>query len=287
MLDLLESRNTLRALWQLMRMHKPIGWLLLLWPTLWALWLAADGFPPVSLLAIFVLGVLLTRSAGCIVNDLADRRFDGQVKRTQARPLVSGQVTVSQALIALAVLLTAAFLLVLQLNPKTIMLSFVAVLLAGIYPFLKRVTHLPQVWLGLAFAWGIPMAYSAIQNQLPFEAWWLFVTTLFWVVAYDGMYAMVDRSDDLTIGVKSIAILCGRFDVAIFIGLEALVVSSLAVFGWMKGLQTPYFLSLVVAMGFVVYQYWLIRNRERESCFKAFLNNHWFGMTVFIGVVLG
>lgn len=282
----ISNHSKLGAYLQLMRLDRPIGWLLLLWPTLWALWVASSGFPESRLLIVFVLGVLLTRSAGCIVNDFADRGFDGAVERTKNRPLVTSRVSVREAVLLATGLFLAAFILVLQLNVFTIELSVVALLLASIYPFLKRVTHLPQIWLGVAFAWGIPMAFAATQNELPWQAWYLFATTLVWIVAYDAMYAMVDREDDLQIGVKSIAILFGSYDVLIIGVLQVVVLMALLMFGVQMNYNFLYYLALTVATGLVIYQICLIKPRQPAQCFKAFLNNNWLGVCVFIGIAL-
>jgi len=270
----------------LTRLHKPIGIYLLLWPTLWGVWLAGHGSPDFSVVLIFVLGTVLMRSAGCVINDYADRNFDGHVERTRERPLATGKVTPKEALILFAVLSLIAFALVLLLNTLTILLSFVAVALAAIYPFMKRHTYFPQVFLGAAFAWAIPMAFAAQTNTVPGLAWWLFITTLVWTVAYDTLYAMVDRPDDLKIGIKSTAILFGSADKWIVALLQIAVLLSLWAMGEWVGLGLFYHLGVLSAAGFAVYQQYLIRDRKPERCFQAFLNNHWFGLVVFIGLVL-
>jgi 4-hydroxybenzoate polyprenyltransferase len=274
------------ALLQLIRFDRPIGTLLLLWPTLWALWLAAQGVPDVKLLVIFVLGTFLTRSAGCIVNDLADRNLDGAVARTNARPLVTGAVTVREALALFVALLLLAFFLVLFTNALTIELSIVAVLLASSYPFMKRYTHLPQLVLGAAFSWGIPMAFAAQRGTLPSALWLLYLGNLLWTVAYDTAYAMVDREDDLRVGIKSTAILFGQHDRLIIGLLQLGCLLSLYLAGLAFGLGRYYNASLVIAALLFGYQHYLIRERQPDVCFKAFLHNNWVGMTVFVGIVL-
>lgn len=275
-----------KAYWQLTRMDRPIGSLLLLWPTLWALFLAADGLPDLHVLVVFVLGVVMMRAAGCVINDYADRNFDGHVKRTKARPLPSGLVTEKEALALFGLLVLGAFLLVLTLDPLTIKLSVVAVLLASVYPFMKRYTHMPQLVLGMAFSWAIPMAYAAQSGELPPVAWVLFLANVAWTVAYDTLYAMVDRDDDLKIGIKSSAILFGRVD-KIAVGILQLVtVLLLVLVGDLSGLSAIYYWFLLAASALFVYQQWLARGRERDPCFKAFLNNNYVGMLVFTGIAL-
>ncbi|BAZ92450.1 4-hydroxybenzoate octaprenyltransferase [Thiohalobacter sp. COW1] len=270
----------------LARLHRPIGTLLLLWPTLWALWLAAEGFPDPLVLAVFVAGVVLMRSAGCVINDYADREFDPHVKRTRERPIASGKVSPREALALFAVLCLIAFALVLLMNPLTIKLAFVGAALAAIYPFTKRFTHLPQLVLGAAFGWGIPMAFAAQTGELPRLAWLLFLVNILWATAYDTQYAMVDRDDDLKIGVKSTAILFGEADRLIIAMLQLLVLLGLGLVGSMAQLGLYYYLGLAVAAALALYQQYLIRGREREGCFRAFLNNNWFGGAVFAGLVL-
>jgi len=280
------SNSKTSALLQLIRFDKPIGTLLLLWPTLWALWIAAGGVPDYTLLAIFIAGTFLTRSAGCIVNDLADRRLDGAVKRTSGRPLVTGAVTEKEALALFVALMLLAFVLVLFTNTLTILLSLVAVLLASTYPFMKRYTHLPQVVLGLAFSWGIPMAFAAQSGELPPALWLLFLGNLWWIVAYDTKYAMVDRDDDIPAGIKSTAILFGRHDRLAIAVLQLLCLLTLYLAGRAFALGTYFNLSLLVSAGLFGYQQYLIRNRERDACFRAFLHNNWVGIAVFVGIVL-
>jgi 4-hydroxybenzoate polyprenyltransferase len=271
---------------RLMRLDKPIGILLLLWPALWGLWFAAYGVPDLDILAIFVVGTVLVRSAGCIVNDFADRDFDPHVERTRDRPLAARIVTPREALIVAALLFLAAFVLVLQLNWLTVMLSFVALALAVIYPFLKRVFSLPQAWLGVAFGFSIPMAYAAQYGTVVPVAWVLMIANMFWAIAYDTEYAMVDREDDIRIGVKSSAILLGRYDVAGVMATHTVFLVMMAVVGWWQLLGVFYYAGLVVAAGLVAYQYRLIRSRDRALCFKAFLNNNWIGLAIFVGLAL-
>ena len=270
--------------WQLARLDRPIGSLLLLWPTWWALWLAARGWPGLHLFAVFTLGVLLMRAAGCAINDFADRNIDGHVKRTAQRPLATGQVTPAGALALFAGLCLAAFALVLTTNKLTILLSLPAVVLAFCYPFAKRYTHLPQVVLGAAFSMGIPMAFAASTNEVPPQAWLLYTANLLWTVAYDTFYAMVDRDDDVKIGVKSTAVLFGELDRAMTGALQLLVLFALLLVGQRFDLGAAYFAGLVVAAALFGYQQWLIRERQRDACFRAFLNNNWVGAAVFFGI---
>ena len=271
---------------QLARLDRPIGIYLLLWPTLWALWLAAQGAPSLHHFMVFTLGVILTRSAGCVINDYADRYFDGHVKRTAQRPLVTGKVTAKEALIYAGTLFLAAFFLVLTTNTLTISLSFCGLLLASAYPFAKRHTHLPQVVLGAAFAWSIPMAYAAETGTVPAQAWLLFMANLFWTVAYDTQYAMVDRDDDLKIGIKSTAILFGELD-NFMIGLfQVLTLITLLLLGAQLELGLSFYLSLVIVAGSFVMQYRMTKERERSACFRAFLSNHWIGAILFAGIAL-
>lgn len=271
----------------LMRLDKPIGLFLLLWPTLWALWLAGNGKPDWTIVGIFVAGVVLMRSAGCVINDFADRHFDGHVHRTRLRPLATGAIRPKMALFLFAILCLFAFLLVLTLNSLTIFLSLIGVGLAICYPFMKRFTHLPQLGLGFAFAWGIPMAFAALQNELSLYAWMTFAAGAIWPIIYDTIYAMVDRNDDIKIGVKSTALLFGRHDIIIIGAMQILFLILLFAIGNLFNLQWPYFFSLLIAAIFLAYQQFLIKNREPEKCFKAFLNNHWVGLVIFLGIVLG
>lgn len=270
----------------LTRINRPIGTYLLLWPSLWSLWIAAEGVPSIKLLVIFTLGTFLMRSAGCVINDFADRKIDGHVKRTVDRPLVTGRVTSKQALVFFGLLCAAAFGLVLLTNTLTIMLSFVALLLATAYPFMKRYTHLPQVVLGAAFSFSIPMAFSAATNDLPQPLWLLYIATLLWIVVYDTFYAMVDRDDDLKIGVKSTAVLFAEDDKRITALLQVCVLFVIALAGAQFQLGYWFYLSLIVAAGFFVHQQRLIKDRQRERCFQAFLNNNYVGMVIFAGIVL-
>ncbi len=272
------------ALLQLIRFDRPIGTLLLLWPTLWALWLAAQGVPDYKLLAIFLAGTFLTRSAGCIVNDLADRNLDGAVARTRTRPLVTGAVTAGEAVALFMVLMLAAFVLVLFTNKLTILLSLAAVVLASSYPFMKRYTHLPQLVLGAAFSWGIPMAFAAQLGALPTALWLIYLGNLLWTMAYDTAYAMVDREDDLKVGIKSSAILFGQYDRLMIGILQLSCLLCLYLAGLAFGLGAYYNTSLVVAAMLFCYQQYLIRERRPEACFKAFLHNNWVGMAIFAGV---
>lgn len=271
---------------QLMRLHRPIGILLLLWPTWWSLWLAAGGFPRWDLLIIFTLGVVLMRSAGCVINDFADRKIDGHVARTKERPLATGRVSSREALGLFAVLCVLAFGLVLMTNTLTIWLSLGGLALAACYPFMKRHTHLPQIVLGAAFAWSIPMAFAAQSGALAQELWLIYLAVVLWTVVYDTFYAMVDRDDDKRIGVKSTAILFGEQDRLMTGCLQGLALYALVLMGGRFEMGVTYYLSLVVVAGLFGYQQFLIRFREREACFKAFLNNHWVGMAVFVGIVV-
>jgi 4-hydroxybenzoate polyprenyltransferase len=274
------------ALLQLIRFDRPIGTLLLLWPTLWALWLAAQGLPDIRLLFIFLVGTFLTRSAGCIVNDLADRKLDGAVGRTNARPLVTGAVSVREAIVLFVAMMLIAFVLVLFTNTLTIVLSLVAVVLASTYPFMKRYTHLPQLVLGAAFSWGIPMAFAAQLDTLPPALWLVYAGNLLWTMAYDTAYAMVDREDDLKVGIKSTAILFGEYDRLIIGILQLSCLLCLYLAGEAFGLGNIYNASLIVAAILFGYHQYLIRERKPEACFQAFLHNNWVGMVVFGGIAL-
>ncbi len=279
-------KANLRDYLELMRLHRPIGILLLLWPTLWSLWIAAEGTPDWKILAIFVAGVVLMRSAGCVINDYADRNFDRHVERTQDRPLTAGRISPRVALALFVVLCLLAFALVLLLNRLTLWLSLGGVLLAVIYPFMKRVTHLPQVFLGAAFGWAVPMAFAAQTGSVPPIAWLLFTTTVLWATAYDTMYAMVDRQDDLALGLKSTAILFGDADRMIIGLLQVMVLCCLLMVGRQAEFGLIYYANVAVAGALAVFQQYLIRFREREGCLHAFLNNNWFGMAVYLGIVL-
>ncbi|EPJ48439.1 MAG: 4-hydroxybenzoate octaprenyltransferase [Osedax symbiont Rs2] len=271
----------------LTRFDKPIGSYLLLWPTLWALWIASEGNPDLSLIIVFTLGVFLTRSAGCVINDVADRKIDGKVKRTANRPLARGLISSTEALLLFTLLMSCAFVLVLlTTNSMTVYLSFIALGLALLYPFMKRYTQLPQLVLGAAFAFGIPMAFTATTEQLPMIAWQLYAAKILWTIAYDTMYAMVDRDDDLKIGVKSSAILFGAQDKLINAILQLLTLALLISVGLSANLGSIYYIGLLGMAGLFVYQQYLIKDRERDLCFKAFLNNHYAGLLMFVAIVL-
>ncbi|WP_417760943.1 4-hydroxybenzoate octaprenyltransferase [Shewanella sp.] len=277
-------RDKLHAYARLARIDRPIGTFLLLWPCLMALMLASGGMPDLKVLAIFIVGVFVMRACGCIINDYADRKLDGHVERTKMRPLASGEVSVKEALLLFVVLGLLAFGLVLMLNPLVVKLSYIGIVLTVIYPFTKRFTNMPQMFLGVVWSWSIPMAYAAATGEVPAEAWWLFAANWCWTVAYDTMYAMVDREDDLRIGIKSTAILFGKYDRQI-IGLFQ--VAALACFmtaGFIAERGALYALGLVVFIGFGLYQQRLIHGRERAPCLKAFLNNNWAGMSLFVAL---
>ena len=287
---LLKSLNRLNPrAWdfiQLTRMDKPIGIYLLLWPTLWALWVAAKGVPSLSNLLIFVLGVILTRAGGCVINDFADRKVDGHVKRTEQRPLVSGKISSKEALVFFALLMGVSFLLVLCTNTPTILLSFGGLALAATYPFMKRYTYYLQVVLGAAFSWGMPMALTAETGSVPAAAWLLYIANLLWTVGYDTYYAMTDREDDLKVGVKSTAILFGDADRVIILTLQCLALGCLLLAGSHFELGGWFHLGLLAAAACFVWEFWYTRNRDPQRCFKAFLHNHWAGLAIFIGIVL-
>ncbi len=273
------------ALYRLMRFDRPIGTLLLLWPTLWALWIAGDGHPALKNVLIFAVGVVLMRAAGCIMNDVADRKFDLHVERTRTRPLATGELTTQQALLAFVVVMLLAFGLVLLTNLLTIKLAFAGAVLASAYPFFKRWTHFPQVVLGLTFGWGIPMAFAAETHQVANIAWLILLINVIWSVIYDTLYAMVDRDDDILIGLKSTAILFGRHDLRILRGLKVLMIVLLVLLGWKLQLSWPWFAGLVAASGFFVYQQVQVKDRDRDACFDAFLNNNWVGATILAGLL--
>lgn len=280
----MDIKSKFKAYLQLTRADKPIGIYLLLWPTLWALLLAAQGLPSLHILTVFVLGVVVMRSAGCVINDYADRHVDGAVERTSGRPLVTGLVSEKEALLLFAGLVLVAFLLVLTLNFKTILLSVVALALAACYPFMKRYTYLPQFVLGAAFGWAIPMAFMAINQSVPWWAWVLYIANLLWTVAYDTLYAMVDREDDIKVGIKSTAILFGQHD-KLIIGL--LQLATLILLAWVAvelQLSWPFGVALLLASGLFGYQQWLAKNRQRDRCFQAFLNNHYVGLIIAVGI---
>lgn len=271
---------------QLMRLDKPIGILLLLWPMLWGLWFAAQGLPDGQILVIFVLGTVLMRSAGCVINDFADRKIDPHVERTKNRPMAAGRVSSKEALLLAAGLSLIAFLLILPLNQLTILLSVPALFLAASYPFTKRFFAMPQAYLGIAFSFGIPMAFAAQTGSLPPIIWILMLANLFWVIAYDTAYAIVDKPDDLKIGIKTSAITFGRFDVLGVMACHTCFIAIMLAIGQMQQMNLAYYAGLIAASGLMAYQYTLIRNRDRVLCFKAFLHNNWVGMTVFAGIAL-
>ena len=285
-MDTGKIRERLTQYARLMRLDKPIGIYLLLWPTLWALWIAGEGKPDLRVIGVFVAGVVLMRSAGCVINDYADRKIDPHVARTCNRPIASGKVTAREALILFGVLCALAFSLVLLMNRLTLYLAFGGVVLAAIYPFMKRYTHLPQVVLGVAFGWAVPMAFAAQTGEVPRVAWLLFVATVLWTTAYDTMYGMVDREDDVKIGVKSTAILFGDADRIVIGVLQLLTLGALALAGQVASLGGYFYFGLALAAGLALYQQYLIRERQPAACFRAFLNNHWFGAAVFSGIVL-
>jgi len=271
---------------RLTRLDRPIGIYLLLWPMMWALWIAGEGKPEPLVLVVFLLGTVLMRSAGCVINDYADRHFDPHVERTKQRPLAAGTVTPKEALVLFAVLSLISFLLVLLMNRLTILLAIPAVLLAASYPFMKRYTYLPQAYLGIAFGWAVPMAFAAQNGTVPLGGWGLFIATVLWALVYDTMYAITDREDDLKIGVKSSAILFGRFDRLIIGLLQILVMALLILTGLNFSLGIYYYLGLAAASIFSIYEQYLLRNRDPKLSFRAFLNNHYFGLTVFIGIAV-
>ncbi|CAI0976850.1 TPA: 4-hydroxybenzoate octaprenyltransferase [Serratia fonticola] len=282
--------SVIQSKWQaychLMRIDKPIGTLLLLWPTLWALWLAGGKVPSPSVLLVFVLGVFLMRAAGCVVNDYADRAFDGHVKRTAGRPMPSGRVSEKEAKILFVSLVLVSFALVLTLNAMTIWLSLAALALAWVYPFMKRVTNLPQVVLGAAFGWSIPMAYAAVSESLPLSCWLLFLANICWTVAYDTLYAMVDRDDDLKIGIKSTAVLFGRHDKLIVGVLQFATLLLMLWVGYLMQLGGAFYWSLLLAGALFIHQQKQVAGRDRDACFRAFLNNNYVGLVLFIGIAL-
>jgi 4-hydroxybenzoate polyprenyltransferase len=278
--------NKLALYFRLIRADKPIGILLLLWPTLWALWMASNGHPDPTILVIFVLGTALMRSSGCAINDYADRDLDRHVKRTAERPLTSGRIKGWEAVMVATVLAFVSFLLILPLNTLTKQLSVVALIVAGSYPYFKRFFAIPQAYLGIAFGFGIPMAFAAVQGRVPAVAWWLLVANVFWSVAYDTAYAMVDRDDDIKLGMRTSAITFGRFDViAIMLCYAAALGIDLAC-GWMLGLRWWFVAGVAVAAGMALYHYTLIKDRDRMKCFAAFRHNNWLGAALFAGVAL-
>lgn len=270
----------------LARLHKPIGIFLLLWPTLWALWIAAEGLPHLGVLTVFVLGVVLMRSAGCVINDYADREVDPRVNRTKDRPIAAGRVSADEAMLLFMALCFIAFLLVLTMNTFTILLSLGGLLLAAIYPFMKRYTHMPQIVLGMAFAWAVPMAFAAQTNSVPKIAWLIYVVTVLWAVIYDTMYAMADRADDLKIGVKSTAILFGDADRVIIGILQAMMVFALYLIGEQAQFGAEFNLAIIISIILMIYHQYLIRFRQPAMCIQAFLNNNWIGAVIFAGIML-
>ncbi|MDH5552007.1 MAG: 4-hydroxybenzoate octaprenyltransferase [Nitrosomonas sp.] len=276
--------NRLSLYAKLMRLDKPIGILLLLWPMLWGLWFAAEGFPDWMVFFIFVMGTILMRSAGCVINDYADRQIDPHVERTKNRPMAAGLVGSKEALLLAAGLSLVAFLLILPLNSLTIMLSVPALFLAASYPFTKRFFAMPQAYLGIAFSFGIPMAFAAQTNTLPPIIWMLMLANLFWVVAYDTAYAIVDKPDDLKIGIRTSAITFGHFDVMGVMVCHTIFIAIMVYIGQWQHMGMAYYVGLTIALGLMVYQYTLIRNRDRALCFKAFLHNNWVGAVVFLGI---
>ncbi|WP_459177461.1 4-hydroxybenzoate octaprenyltransferase [Ewingella americana] len=280
------SQGHWRDYCRLMRIDKPIGSLLLLWPTLWALWLSGGGMPSLKIMLVFVLGVFFMRAAGCVVNDYADRKFDGHVRRTANRPLPSGAISSKQAKILFVGLVLASFLLVLTLNRMTILLSLAALALAWVYPFVKRVSNLPQVVLGAAFGWAIPMAYAAVSEAVPLSCWLLFAANICWTVAYDTQYAMVDRDDDLKIGIKSTAILFGRFDNLINGILQLIMLMLMAAVGYLSHLGAPFYWSLLLAAALFAHQHKLTAKRDRDACFLAFRQNNYVGLVLFLGILM-
>lgn len=283
---MLNASPRTRAFLELMRFNKPVGTLLLLWPTLWALWIAADGFPSIAVLTLFVLGVIAMRAAGCVINDYADRKVDGGVTRTRNRPLVDGRIDPQEALILFGALCLSAFFLVLMTNRLTIALSFGGVAIATIYPFVKRYSHLPQVVLGAAWAWSIPMAYAAQTGTLVKEIWVLYFAVVLWTVVFDTFYAMVDREDDLKVGIKSTAILFGDLDLFLIGVLQALTLLALVVTGDAFQLGMIYFAGVLAVGLLFIYQQIIARHRQAEACFKAFRNNQWVGAVLFIAIVV-
>ena len=271
---------------QLTRLNRPIGILLLLWPTLWGVWIAGGGHPAWHIVLIFVLGTVLMRSAGCVINDYADRDFDRHVQRTRQRPITSGRIPPREALWLAAALALLAFLLILPLNGLTLLLSIPALFLAASYPFTKRFFALPQAYLGIAFGFGIPMAFAAQQGSVPLVAWMLLVANVFWAIAYDTEYAMVDKEDDIPLGIHSSALLFGKYDVAAVMLCYMMALILLVVAGQITGMGWLYFLGLLTAGGIALYHYSLIKHRQRENCFRAFLHNNWFGLAVFAGIAL-
>ncbi|MCP3850933.1 MAG: 4-hydroxybenzoate octaprenyltransferase [Gammaproteobacteria bacterium] len=280
------NKSRLYQYYLLMRMDRPIGTWLLLWPTFWGLWIAAEGIPDIKFIIIFALGVFVMRSAGCVINDYADRKIDKHISRTKDRPITSGKVSPNEALGLFAFCIAIAFFLVLFLNIYTVLLSFVALFLASVYPFMKRYTHYPQIVLGMAFSWAIPMGFAAQLNHIPEIAWLLYAVNIFWIVTYDTMYAMADREDDLKVGVKSTAIIFGEYDKLIIALLQTIFTVGMLLVAWLVQGGLFFYLGIAISVLFSVYQQYLIRNRDPKTCFQAFLNNHWLGLVIFIGIFL-
>jgi len=283
--DLVFIQKRLDAYERLIRLDKPIGILLLLWPTLWAVWIAGNGWPPKAFVIIFVLGTVLMRCAGCAINDFADRNFDPHVERTKDRPLASGEITPAEALAVGVFFALLSFLLVLFLNWFAILLSFVTLAIAWTYPFVKRVFALPQAYLGIAFGFGIPMAFAAIQGRLPWECWAMLAANVFYAIGYDTEYAMVDREDDRKLGIRTSALTFGRWDVAAVLACYGAMLAILAGMGLARNFPRPYYWGLCVAALLIIHHWWLIRERQREDCFRAFRYSHWIGAAVFGGIV--
>ena len=280
------TKERLYQYYLLMRMDRPIGTWLLLWPAFWALWIAAEGVPPVSIILVFALGVFVMRSAGCVINDYADRNIDKHIERTKNRPITSGKVSSREALGLFLVCIIIAFILVLFLNLYTILLSCIALLLASVYPFMKRYTYYPQLVLGMAFSWAIPMAFAAQLDTIPEVAWILYAVTILWIVSYDTMYAMADREEDLKIGVKSTAIIFADNDKLIIALLQTAFTLGMFYIAWLVQAGLFFYLGIIVSIVFSVYQQYLISHRDNKQCFQAFLNNNWLGMVIFIGIFL-
>ena len=285
-MNLQNLNKKLDAYERLMRLDKPIGILLLLWPTLWALWIASDGVPNMMILLIFITGTALMRSAGCVLNDIADRKYDGQVERTKNRALATGELSVKEAYLLAGGLCLLAFTLVLQLNQKTVYLSFAALFLAATYPFTKRFLAIPQAYLGVAFGFGIPMAFAAVNDFIPSLAWILLAVNVFWAIAYDTEYAMVDRDDDKKIGIKSSALFFGKYDVLTVMISYIAMLSLMIYVGQLKAYGTFYYIGLAAALMLIVWQYQLIKKRVKVDCFNAFLANNWIGFAIFIGLAI-
>jgi len=282
----IDTKKRINAYLKLIRFDKPIGTLLLLWPTLWGLWIASHGHPNPYILFVFITGTFLMRSAGCAMNDFADRDFDPHVARTQTRPIAAGLIKPIEALSIAISLALIAFLLVLTLNKLTIQLSLVGAVLAAMYPFMKRFIQMPQMILGIAFSWGIPMAFAAQTNTVPFIAWLLFITACVWPVIYDTMYAMVDKQDDIDIGVKSTAIWFGKYDRVIIASLQFIFITLFCVVAWYTQMTLWFYISVFIAALLFVYQQYLIKDRVPVKCFKAFLNNNYVGLVLFVGIIL-